>query len=47
MSANILDSVVNSFGASIVENLGKRLGISPAVVRAATPMVVGLVLSGI
>jgi hypothetical protein len=47
MSASILDSVVNSFGASILENLGKRLGISPAVVRAATPMIVGLVLSGI
>lgn len=47
MSINLLESLVNSFAPSMIDNLGKRLGISPAVVRAATPMVVGLVLSGL
>jgi hypothetical protein len=31
----------------MLDNLGKQLGISPAVVKAATPMVVGLVLSAL
>ena len=47
MAVNILDSVVNSFGPSVLDKMGERLGISPAVVKAATPMVIGLVLSGV
>jgi hypothetical protein len=45
MSVNILETLVNSFAPSVINNLGQRLGISPAVMKAATPMVVGLVLS--
>jgi hypothetical protein len=47
MGINILEALVNSFAPSVLDNLGKRLGISPAVVRAATPMVVGFVLSAL
>ncbi len=47
MALNLLDSIVHSFGPSIIDRLGQRLGISPAIVKAATPMVIGFVLTAL
>ncbi len=47
MATDMLTSLVNSFGAPALDSLGKRLGIPPSVVKAATPMVIGLVLAGV
>jgi hypothetical protein len=47
MAVNLLDSIVHSFGPSVIDRLGQRLGISPAIVKAATPMVIGFVLSAL
>jgi hypothetical protein len=47
MATDMLTSLVNSFGAPALDSLGKRLGLPPSVVKAATPMVIGLVLTGI
>jgi hypothetical protein len=47
MAVNLLDSIVRSFGPSVIDRLGQRLGISPAIVKAATPMVIGFVLSAL
>lgn len=47
MATDMLTSLVNSFGAPALDSLGKRLGLPPSVVKAATPMVIGLVLAGV
>jgi hypothetical protein len=47
MAVNLLDSIVRSFGPSVIDRLGQRLGISPAIVKAATPVIIGFVLSAL
>lgn len=47
MAVNVLDSIVHAFGPSVIDRLGQRLGISPAIIKAATPMVIGFVLSAL
>lgn len=46
MATDMLTSLANQFGGPIVADLGTRLGLPASAVKAATPMVIGLVLSG-
>lgn len=47
MATDMLTSLANSFGGPVLQDLGDRLGLPAPAVKAATPMVIGLVLSGV
>lgn len=47
MATDMITSLANQFGGPVIEDLGKRLGLPPQMVKAATPMVVGLVIAGV
>lgn len=47
MAGNMIESLVNSFGGPVLEDLGKRVGLPTDVVKQATPLVTGLVVTGI
>lgn len=45
--ADMISGLINSFGGPVLEDLGKRFGLPPQMVKTATPMAIGLVLAGV
>lgn len=47
MAIDMITSLANQFSGPVVEDLGKRLGLPPQMVKAAAPMITGLVIVGV
>jgi hypothetical protein len=45
--ADMITSMVTSFGAPLIEDLGKRIGLPADVVKTAAPLVVAAVIAGV
>ena len=45
--ADMISSMVESFGGPVLEDVGSRFNIPPQMVKMATPMIAGLVIAGI
>jgi hypothetical protein len=45
--SDMIGGLINSFGGPVLEELGTKLGLPPAVVKQAIPIVIGLVVAAV
>ena len=45
--ADMISSMIESFGGPVMEDVGSRFNIPPQMVKMATPMIVGFVVAGV
>lgn len=45
--ADMITSMITSFGGPVLEDLGKRVGLPPDIVKKVAPLGIAAVLSGV